>query len=73
VRWAVATSAVLVLIAWPFVGGYGQNRGNPSLLPRNYAHGLVAYLVVTWLLAGVAMGVGWWRAGRTRPAREPER
>jgi hypothetical protein len=73
VRWAVATSAVLVLIAWPFVGGYGRNRGNPSLLPRNYAHGLVAYLVVTWLLAGVAMGVGRWRAGRTRPAREPER
>jgi hypothetical protein len=72
VRWAVATSAVLVLIAWPFVRGYGRNRGNPSLLPRNYAHGLVAYLVLTWLLAGVAMGVGRWRAGRTRPAPEPE-
>jgi hypothetical protein len=73
VRWAVATSAVLVLIAWPFVRGYGRNRGNPSLLPRNYAHGLVAYLVLTWLLAGVAMGVGRWRAGRTRPAPERER
>ena len=34
VRWAIATSAVLVLIAWPFVRGYGRNRGNPSLLPH---------------------------------------
>jgi len=68
VRWAIATSAVLALIAWPFVRGYGRNRGNPSLLPRNYAHGLVAYLALTWLLAGVALGVGRWRAGRTRQA-----
>ena len=73
VRWAVATSAVLVVIAWPFVRGYGRNRGNPSLLPRNYAHGLVAYLVLTWLLAGLALGVGRWRAARARPAPEVER
>ena len=69
VRWAIATSAVLVLIAWPFVRGYGRNRGNPSLLPRNYAHGLVAYLLLTWVLAGLALAVGRWRARRraTRP------
>jgi hypothetical protein len=73
VRWAVATSALLVVIAWPFVRGYGRNRGNPSLLPRNYAHGLVAYLALTWLLAGLALGVGRWRAGRSRPAPEVER
>ena len=77
VRWAIATSAVLVLIAWPFVGGYGRNRGNPSLLPRNYAHGLVAYLLLTWVLAGMALAVGRWRARpratRPGPATETER
>ena len=65
VRWAIATSAVLVLIAWPFVRGYGRNRGNPSLLPRNYAHGLVAYLLLTWLVAGLALAAGRWRARRS--------
>ena len=73
VRWAIATSAVLILIAWPFVRGYGRNRGNPSLLPRNYAHGLLAYLVLTWLLAGLALAVGRWWARRSRPATEVER
>lgn len=72
VRWAVATSAVLMLIAWPFVRGYGRNRGNPSLLPRNYAHGLLAYLLLTWLLAGLTLAVGRWRAGRRRAAPERE-
>jgi hypothetical protein len=64
VRWAIATSAVLAVIAWPFVRGYGRSRSNPSLLPRNYAHGLIAYLVLTWLLAGLAMAVGHRRARR---------
>ena len=72
VRWAVATSAVLMLIAWPFVRGYGRNRGNPSLLPRNYAHGLLANVVLTWVLAGLALGIGRWRARRTRLATEVE-
>ena len=66
VRWAVATSAVLALIVWPFVRGYGRNRGNPSLLPRNYAHGLILYLVLTWLLAGLALAVGRRRAQRAQ-------
>ncbi len=76
VRWAIATSAVLTLIAWPFVRGYGRSTGNPSLLPRNYAHGLLAYLAVTWLLAGAAVVVGRVRArhvpaGRPEPAAAP--
>lgn len=64
VIWALATSAVLILISWPFVRGYGRNRNNPSLLPRSYSWGLVAYLVVTWALAGLAMAIGHWRAAR---------
>ena len=67
VRWAIATSAVLALIAWPFVRGYGRNQGNPSLLPRNYARGLVAYIMLTWLLAGLALAIGRWRRDATAP------
>jgi hypothetical protein len=64
VTWALATSAVLIVISWPFVRGYGRNRNNPSLLPRSYTWGLVAYLAVTWMLAGLAMAIGHWRAAR---------
>ncbi len=51
VLWAAATSGVLTLIAWPFVRGYGRRPDNPSLLPRNYERGLLAYLAVTWVVA----------------------
>jgi len=56
--WAVATSAVLVVVAWPFVRGYGRQRGNPSLLPRNYALGVAAYLVAIWVVALGIVGFG---------------
>jgi hypothetical protein len=49
--WAIATTVVLTVIAWPFVRGYGRRADVPSALQRNYAHGLVAYIAVTWLLA----------------------
>lgn len=55
VRWAMATSAVLVLFAWPFVRGYGRNPGVPSLLNRDYGAGLVAYLVAVWAVAALAV------------------
>lgn len=45
----VVTGATL-LFAWPFVRGYGRLRNHPSLLPRNYAHGLVATLGAVWLV-----------------------
>jgi hypothetical protein len=65
VAWALATSAVLVAVAWPFVRGYGRQQGNPSLLPRNYAAGLVAYLAVIWVVALVIAVAG----ARRRAAR----
>ncbi len=48
-------SAVLTLVAWPFVRGYGRTQAVPSLLPRNYALGLGAYLGVTWAVVGVVV------------------
>jgi hypothetical protein len=51
VRWALASSAVLVIVAWPFVRGYGRRADNPSVLPRSYGWGLAAYLLVVWVIA----------------------
>jgi hypothetical protein len=60
-RWALASTAVLALYAWPFLRGYGRNRSVPSLLNRNYATGLTAYVVVVWVIAAVWAAVAWRR------------
>lgn len=62
--WAIATTAVLTVIAWPFVRGYGRRPDVPSALQRNYAQGLLAYIAVTWLLALAVFAVGRRRAAR---------
>jgi hypothetical protein len=46
VRAGALTIAVLTLVAWPFVRGYGRDPANPSLLPRDYATGLAAAVAV---------------------------
>jgi hypothetical protein len=51
VRWAMATTAILCLVAWPYVRGYGRNPTVPSLLDRNYATGLAAYVGAVWAAA----------------------
>ena len=53
VRWAAATSAVLALIAIPFLGGRGRNASVPSLLNRNYGAGLLGAIAVVWALAAL--------------------
>ncbi|MEO7369941.1 MAG: hypothetical protein ABIZ69_03705 [Ilumatobacteraceae bacterium] len=63
--WAAATTIVMTLIAWPFVRGYGRRADNPSALSRNYAHGLLVYIAVTWLIGLVVFSIG-----RLRPARQ---
>jgi hypothetical protein len=71
VAWALATSVVLILVAWPFVRGYGRQPGNPSLLPRDYAAGLAAYLAVIWLVVLGFMAVGALRKAATRRSLRP--
>jgi hypothetical protein len=66
---ALIASAAVLLIAAPLVLGYGRLGGNPSVLPRNYAHGLVLVLVVIWLAADAALLVRRWRARPGRPGR----
>ena len=50
-------SGVVVLVAFPFVQGYGRLPGNPSFLPRDYTRGLVLTLVAVWLATAA---VAWW-------------
>jgi hypothetical protein len=47
VRFAAILDLALVVVALPLVLGLGRDPGNPSLLPRPYALGLVLCLVVT--------------------------
>jgi hypothetical protein len=50
---ALLVSGSLALVAWPFVRGYGRQAGNPSILPRNYGHGLAVYLGTVWVVTVV--------------------
>lgn len=64
-RWALSSTAVTLLVAWPYVRGYGRSRGNPSLLPRAYGTGVGVAVFVTIVVAGA------W-ALRTRSVRVRE-
>lgn len=73
VRAGLLVTAVLVLVGWPFVRGWGADPTNPSLLARDYGAGLAVALGVVW--ATVAAAALWARrrkasAGRRRP--EPQ-
>lgn len=52
IRWALMTTAVVAVVSWPFVRGYGHQADNPSLLPRNYGAGVLVALGVVWVMAG---------------------
>jgi hypothetical protein len=68
VRWALATTAVLAVVSWPFVRGYGRQAANPSLLPRNYAAGVGVYVAVVWGVALLLMVIGTVARRRRPPA-----
>lgn len=63
---ALIATGILVLLAYPFVRGYGRSPGNPTVLPNNYARGLVVVLAIVWIVAGAFMWTGW-RSGRRGP------
>lgn len=72
VRGGLVASGVLVLVAWPFVRGYGRDPANPSLLPRDYGAGLVAALAVVWLVVAATTVVVVLRGRRRGPAAPGE-
>ena len=65
VRAGLFVTAVLVLVGWPFVRGWGRDPTDPSLLARDYGAGLAVALGVVWTtVAAVAA----WARRRDRRA-----
>lgn len=48
IQGAMITSGVIVLTTWPFLRGYGRRPDNISVLPNNYAFGLLIVLGIVW-------------------------
>ena len=65
VQGAFVITAMVSLFSIPFVRGYGRIANNPSLLPGNYATGLLTVLAVVWAGAAVILVVHL----RRRPTR----
>jgi hypothetical protein len=57
----LAASALVTLLAYPLIRGYGVRGGDPSRLPLNYTVGYLALLGVIW----VGCAAWAWRRGRT--------
>ena len=55
VRLGLAWSALVSIVFWPAVRGWGVREGNPSLFPLDYARNLTVTLVATWLVVGLAI------------------
>ena len=66
IQGALITTGILVLVSFPFVRGYGHRADNPSALPNNYGAGLLALVVLVWVVTGLFL----WRA-RVRRRRRP--
>jgi hypothetical protein len=49
VRVAAYLSLTLVVVALPFVLGFGRRPDDPSALPLNYGRGLAIALAAVWL------------------------
>lgn len=66
IQGALVITAILVLVGFPFVRGYGRRADNPSALPNDYGAGLLALVAVVWLVTGLFL----WRA-RLKSSRRP--
>ncbi len=56
VQAALLVSAVVSLVSWPFVRGYGITPTEPSFLSRNYTASLLLVLAVTWFATAATIG-----------------
>jgi hypothetical protein len=59
---ALAVSALLVAVAWPYATRQGANPTVPSLLVRDVATGTAAYLAAVWAVALTVVGRRHWRS-----------
>ena len=61
---AAVVSGALVLVALPFVVGFGADPANPSFLPRAYGRDLLLLVTAVWLAAAAWAAVAVHRARR---------
>ena len=57
VRLGLIATAMLTVLTWPLVQGWGRRSANPSALPLDYGRNLVAVLAAIWLGAFVSITV----------------
>ena len=55
VRVGLAISALLALLTWPQVRGYGERPATPSALPLDYTRNAAVALGVIWVAVAVAV------------------
>ncbi|WP_436793069.1 hypothetical protein [Actinospongicola halichondriae] len=55
VQAAAAVSAVVALVAWPLVRGYGVTAGEPSFLSRDYTASVLVVWGVVWSVAALVV------------------
>jgi hypothetical protein len=74
VQAAMIVSATLVLFAYPAVRGFGRHvdPANHTLVPRNYAHGLLLSIALVWAAALVLAAVKLLRGRRHRRRSAPD-
>ncbi|MCB0976098.1 MAG: hypothetical protein KDB02_01450 [Acidimicrobiales bacterium] len=57
VRVGLAFSALVLILSWAQLRGYGRRANNPSLLPNDYGSAVGVMLVGIWVAVGVAVAV----------------
>lgn len=57
VQAALVTTAIVALVSWPLVRGYGITPGEPSFLSRDYTASLLGVLAAVWAATVVAIAV----------------
>jgi len=61
IRLGLAWTALVTVVFWPAIRGWGVRAANPSLFPLDYVQHLVLTLTVTWGLVLVALVVQYLR------------
>jgi hypothetical protein len=51
----LGATAVVLLIAWPLLGRYGERPDNPTVLPLDYPVAVAAVVAVVWAIVAVVV------------------
>ncbi|TDD69868.1 hypothetical protein E1262_11380 [Jiangella aurantiaca] len=64
VRLGLALTALLTVLFWPVVRGWGRSPSVPSALPLEYGRNLLVVLALIWLVVGAVVTARWRRERR---------